>query len=290
MTAAIIITTLVTGGVYALLASGFSLMFGAARVINLAHTAFFMLAAYGMWYSMSELNLGIIGSIVITVVAITALGLLSYRFIINRIRQHIVAVLLITIALAMAFQEIMLSVFGGHYRGAPTLIRGATDIFGITVTNQELLSLGIVAAIVIIIWLVLAKTKLGIAIRATAQDAEIANLMGISVSRTLLLTMGLATAMAAVAGVVVAPLWVVYPYMWTTPLMMIMVIVVLGGLGSIKGSIIGAFIVALVETLVVFLMPGGAFLKLVFALLAMVIVLMVRPGGLFGIVFEEERL
>jgi branched-chain amino acid transport system permease protein len=78
--------------------------------------------------------------------------------------------------------------------------------------------------------------------------------------------------------------------MWLSPLVMVMAIVTLGGLGSIKGSVIGAFIIAFVETLVVFLVPAGAFLKLAFALLAMVIILVVRPEGLFGVVFEEERL
>jgi branched-chain amino acid transport system permease protein len=152
------------------------------------------------------------------------------------------------------------------------------------------LSVGIVLVVLLCVWAVLSRTKLGIAIRATAQDAEIANLMGINVSRILLITMGIAAALAAVSGIVVAPLWVVYPYMWLSPLVMVMAIVTLGGLGSIKGSVIGAFIIALVETSVVFLIPAGAFLKLAFALLAMVIILVVRPEGLFGVIFEEERL
>lgn len=286
----IIVSTLVTGGVYALLAIGFSLIFGNARVINMAHTAFFMVAAYGMWYFMRELGLGVIASIAITVPAVTVLGLLAYWFLINRIREHHAAVLLMTVALALVFQEIFLGIFASHYRAIPYLISGYSEILGIRVLNQHLLSLGIVAAVIVIVWLVLAKTKLGIAIRATAQDAEIANLMGISVPRTLLITMGIATALAAIAAVVVAPLWVVYPYMWNAPLVMVLVIVVLGGLGSIKGSIIGAFIVALVEVLVATLMPSGAYLKVMFAMLVMIIVLVVRPGGLFGIVFEEERL
>jgi len=276
--------------VYGLLASGFSLIFGMAHIINLAHTAFFMVAAYGMFYFMRELGWGAMPSIVLTVVVVTLLGILAYRFLLNRIRQHIVAVLLITIALAMAFQEIMLLAFTAQYRSAPTLIPGFTEILGVSIQNQQLLSLGIVAAVVIILWLVLTKTKLGISIRATANDDEVANLMGISVPRTLMITMGIATALAAVAGIAVAPLWTVYPYMWTPPLVTVMVIVVLGGLGNIKGSFIGAFIIALVETLVVFFLPAGSYLKTAFVLLVMVIVLVVRPGGLFGIVFEEERL
>jgi branched-chain amino acid transport system permease protein len=286
----IIVSTLVSGGVYALLATGFSLIFGNARVINMAHTAFFMVAAYGMRYFMREFGLGAIESIAITVPAVTLLGLLAYWFLINRIREHHAAVLLMTVALALAFQEIFLGILGNHPAAAPQLIEGYSEILGVRVLNQKLLSLGIAAAVIVIVWLVLAKTKLGIAIRATAQDAEIANLMGISVPRTLLITMGIATALAAVAAVVVAPLWAVYPYMWNAPLVMVLVIVVLGGLGSIKGSIIGAFIVALVEVLVATLMPSGAYLKVMFAMLVMIIVLVVRPGGLFGIVFEEERL
>ncbi|MGA8848538.1 MAG: branched-chain amino acid ABC transporter permease [Dehalococcoidia bacterium] len=290
MVGLIIVLTLVNGGVYALLAIGFSLIFGNARVINMAHTAFFMVAAYGMWYFMRELGLGLMASIAITVPAVTLLGLLAYRFLIDRIREHHAAVLLMTVALALAFQEILLAVFSSTYYSIPYLIKGYSEILGVRVLNQHLLSLGIVAAVIVIVWLVLAKTKLGIALRATAQDAEVANLMGISVPRTLLITMGIATALAAIAAVVVAPLWVVYPYLWNAPLVMVLVIVVLGGLGSIKGSIIGAFIVALVEVLVTTLMPSGAYLKMMFAMLVMIIVLVVRPGGLFGIVFEEERL
>jgi branched-chain amino acid transport system permease protein len=140
------------------------------------------------------------------------------------------------------------------------------------------------------VWLILAKTKLGIALRATAQDAEVANLMGISVPRTLTITMGIATALAAIAAVAVAPIWIISPDMWSPPLVMVMVIVIIGGLGSIKGAIIGAFIVALVENSVKVLLPEYNFLAVVFAILAMVIVLIVRPGGLFGVLFEEEKL
>ena len=286
----IIILTLVTGGIYALLAIGFSLIFGNARVINLAHTGFFMLTAYGLWYFMRRLGIDVAWAILITVPAVTLLGILAYRYLINPIREHLAAVLLMTIALAMVFQELMTALFSNNYWAIPPLIPGFTEILGVRVLNQHLLTLGIVVVVIVIVWLILAKTKLGIALRATAQDAEVANLMGISVPRTLMITMGIATALAAIAAVAVAPIWTIYPAMWTPPLVMIMVVVVLGGLGSIKGAIIGAFIIALVEVSVSTLLPTYAYLKVVFAILAMVIVLSVRPGGLFGIMFEEERL
>jgi len=288
--ARIIVFTLVTGGVYAILASGFSLIFGVARVSNLAHTAFYMLAAYGMWYFALQLGLGFVPSIILTLVIIPLLGILSYRFLMDRVREHHAALLLLTVALALVIQEGLMIVFGGYFRSVPPLIPGFVMVMGVRVASQNLLSLGIMAVVIVGLWLLLTRTKLGITIRATAQDAEVANLMGIGVSRTLMMTMGIATALAAVAGVVVAPLWSVFPLMWMTPLTMILVIVVLGGLGSIKGSIIGAFIIALVEVLVISFVPQGGFLRTSFALLAMVIVLVVRPGGLFGVVFEEERL
>ena len=290
MIQAFIIQMLVTGGVYALLALGFSLIFGVARMINLAHTAFFMLAAYGMFFCSYQLGLDPITSIILSIVVTTLIAVASYKLLIDRVREHQVTVLLITIALAMVFQELMLLAFGAHFRAAPALIPGYLEVLGVRITYQQLLSVGIVLVVLICVWAILLRTKLGIAIRATAQDAEIANLMGINVSRILLITMGIAAALAAISGVVVAPLWVVYPYMWLSPLVMVMAIVTLGGLGSIKGSVIGAFIIALMETLVVFLVPAGVFLKLAFALLAMVIILVVRPEGLFGVIFEEERL
>jgi branched-chain amino acid transport system permease protein len=286
----ILIMTLVTGGIYALLAIGFSLIFGNARVINMAHTAFFMLAAYFMWYFIRRLGLGTAPAIAITIPAVTGIGMLAYRFLINPIREHLAAVLLMTVVLALAFQEIMTAAFKFHYYLLPNLISGYTEILGVRVLNQHLLILGVVAAVIVIVLLILNKTNLGIALRATAQDAEVASLMGISVPQTLMITMGIATALATVAAVVVAPIWTVYPTMWTPPLVMVLVIVVLGGLGSIKGAIIGAFIIALVEELVTNLMPSYSYLSTVFAILAMVIVLSVRPGGLFGVVFEEERL
>jgi branched-chain amino acid transport system permease protein len=290
MVAQIIVGTLVTGGVYALLAVGFSLIFGNARVINMAHTGFFMLAAYGLYYFIRVLGLDTGWAIVISVLAATLIGILAYRFLINPIREHHAAVLLMTVAIVLVFQEAMTAAFSSKYWSIPSLISGFTDILGVSVQNQRLLILGVVAAAIIGVWLVLSRTKLGIALRATAQDAEVATLMGISVPRTLMITMGIATFLAAVAAVVVAPIWTIYPAMWSLPLVMVLVIVVLGGLGSIKGAIIGAFIIALVEVSVAVLMPQYAYLKVVFSILAMVIVLIVRPGGLFGVIFEEERL
>ena len=286
----IVINGLVRGGVYALLAVGFSLIFGVARMINLAHTSFYMLAAYGIYTFANVLGLSPIWSIVLSLVVTTLLGLGTYKLFIDRVREHNVTVLLITIALAIIFQECMVLAFGGHYLGAPGFVSGYWEVIGVKVSYQNLLAFGTSIVVLFGTWALLSKTSLGIAIRATAQDTEIANLMGIDVPKILLLTMGIAVALAAIAGIVVAPALVLEPRMWTHPLVMVMAIVVLGGLGSVKGSFIGAFILGFVEVLVVFLIPAGAYLKGAIALLVMVVILLVRPEGLFGVAFEEERL
>jgi len=288
----IIIQTLVKGSVYALLALGFALIFGVARVLQLSHTAFYMLAAYGIFIfaDVQYLGLNPVLSVILSIIITTGIGLAVYKLLIDRVREHHVTVMLITLAVAMAFQQIMIIIFSGQYRSAPAFVTGYWEIIGVKVSFQNMLVFVGAAVVLLIIWAILSKTRLGIAIRATAQDTEIANLMGINVSTILFTVMGLAAALAAVAGVLVAPTLVLDPGMLWPPFVMVMAIITLGGLGSVKGSVIGAFILALVEVLVVFLMPTGAFLKGAFALLVMVIVLIVRPEGLFGVVFEEERL
>jgi len=288
----IIIQTLVKGSVYALLALGFALIFGVARVLQLSHTSFYMLAAYGLFIFADAQYLGLNPALsaIISIVVTTGIGLAVYKLFIDRVREHHVTVMLITLAVAMAFQQIMLIIFSGQYRSAPALVTGNWEILGVKVALQNLLVFAGAAIVLIIVWALLSKTRLGIAIRATAQDTEIANLMGINVSTILLSVMGMAAALAAVAGVLVAPTLVLDPAMLWPPFVMVMAIITLGGLGSVKGSVIGAFILACVEVLVVFLFPAGAFLKGAVALLVMVVVLIFRPEGLFGVVFEEERL
>jgi len=285
----IIIYGLVSSGVYALLAVGFSLIFGVARIVNLSHTAFYMLAAYLIYSLTITLGLNLFLSIAIAIVAVIVVGTISYRLVIARVRQHEATTLIVTIALAIIIQEAILKGFGGNPRSVPKLISGSTEIFGVSVLNQQLLTLGVVLLLILVTWLFLMKTKSGVAIRSTAQDREAANLMGINVPRIEMLTMAMSVGLAAIAGALVAPLFVLTPGMWIHPLVMVLAIVVLGGLGSLQGSLIGAVILGFAETLVVFLAPSGAFLKTSVALTIMLIVILIRPEGLFGVKFEEER-
>ncbi len=248
-----------------------------------------MLAAYCFYMLLVKVGLGFLTSALIAVGGTVALSMLCYRLVIEPVREHEAAVLIATIALALIFQELMLLSFGGNYLGIPSTLEGSVRFLGVSIPYQRLLILVVAAAMLALVWFILYRTRLGLAVRATANDLEVANLMGMNVHRVAMATVALSVALAAVAGVVVAPVFVVDPFMWLAPLVTMLAIVVLGGLGSMKGSLIGALIIGYVEAITVFVVPAGAYLKGAVALAIMVAVLLVRPEGLFGIAFEEER-
>jgi branched-chain amino acid transport system permease protein len=284
----ILVTGLVNGGVYALLAVGFSLVFGVARIVNIAHTAFYMLAAYCLYTLLErQVHPAIAGPI--SVAAVTALSVVAYKLVIEPVREHEAAVLIATIALGLIFQEVMLWLFGGHFLGIPNAVEGVVSVAGVSIPYQRLVILAVAAVVLAGTWWLLYRTRLGLAIRATANDLEVASLLGMNVHRVAMATVAISVALAAIAGVAVAPVFVVDPFMWLSPLVTVLSIVVLGGLGSLKGSVIGALIIGYVEAITVFSLPQGAFLKGAMSLTMMVAVLLGRPEGLFGVAFEEER-
>jgi len=285
----IIVSSLISGSTYALLAIGFSLIFGVARIVNIAHTAFYMLAAYCIFFINHRLGLPPVPSMVLAIILVIVLGAISYKILIEPIREHEAAVLIATIAMAMIIQEFMLLLFSGDYRSVPPLVAGYATIIGYKITYQQLLTIAMVLLVLGGTWWLLMKTRLGLAIRSTAQDREVAGLMGMNEARVALVTIAVSIGLAGFAGAVVVPLTVINPFMWMNPLIMMMAVVVLGGMGSIKGSFLGAYILGLTEALVVFILPKGAFLKEPVALSIMIIVLVLRPEGLYGVAFEEER-
>jgi branched-chain amino acid transport system permease protein len=290
MITAILINGIVSGGIIAVLTLGFSLVFGVAKILNMAHTAFYMITAFFIFLGAKKLGFSVFISSAIATLITIAIGMLCYKLLLDRIKERETAVLIITVALAMLFQEILLIIFGGTPLRVPPFVDKGITIANVTVTYQEIIAILATGAIMIAVRVLLVKTRWGNAIRAVAEDKEIANLMGINVDSICLVTMGISAGLAAVAGAVIAPISMVYPLMWQNPLVVVLAAVVLGGLGSLKGSIIAAFILAFAEAIVVFLVPGGSFLKGAVSLSVMVIVLQVRPEGLFGVLFEEERL
>lgn len=286
----ILISGIQVGTVYAVLAIGFCLILGVARIVFLTYAAFYMLVGY-FWYILNTmLGINLVLGAALAVVMTTALGIGAYKLCIERIRGHETIVILASLVLAFFFEECVILGFGSHHRNIPAFIPGYVELLGVKVLNQYLLALGVSLILIVLIWLFLQKTKLGLAIRATSQDREAVNLMGMNEKGISVVAVGVGIALAAVAGVMVAPIYLLEPAMWTEPFIMVLAIVILGGLGSIKGSIIGAYILGFAQVALVYSLPMGVFIKGAVALAVMVLVLLIRPEGLFGVAFEEERL
>lgn len=285
-----LINWLATAGYYALLAIGFSLLFGVARMANFAHTSLYMLTGFLVYTFSLILGYGLILSSVLAICSVVIVAIGFYVMVLNRVKEQPLAVMMVTFALALLIQETLLTFFQASLRGMEPFFDGYFEIFGVRVSFQHVFTIFASAAVIIGLILLLSKTKLGKAIRAVSQDAEMANVMGVNVGRILLITTGISAALAGIAAIVILPLFSIEPYMWLTPLTVIIAAVVLGGLGSIKGSIFGALILSFAEVLVITFIPQGGFLRGVASMLALVAVLIFRPEGLFGITFEEERI
>lgn len=288
MLASILIQGLILTGLYAMLAMGFSLVFGVGRVLNLAHTAFFMLGSYSIFFFLGW-GAGMPLAVIASAVTVVVVGLVLYKLFIHPVREMEATVLIMALATAVLLQEILRLLSGGA--GAlpvPPLFPGFVRILRVRVRNQEIATLGLALLSLTGVWVLIARTRLGLAIRAAAQDREVAHLMGIHVNRVTAVVMGLGLLLAALAGAAVAPVRTVEPHMWMHPLVIVLAAVVLGGLGSLKGSLIGAAILAFAEVTVRIAVPGGAFLRTAVALAIMLAVFLLRPEGLFRSGVTEE--
>lgn len=273
----IIISGLILGGLYCLMSIGFSLIHGVARVMNLAHGALYMLTAY-LIYSLLSLGLG--PAIIISLIVTVLFSLIIYKLLIGPLREKESRAAIVTLALALIFQESVKLIWGPEFKSIPSVTTGYVTIIGVRVVNQKLLSLIVAIILVAILWVFIRQTKQGKAIRAVAQNMEVAKLVGINITRVFMLSMGISALLAGFAAVLFAPVYVVSPNSWTI-LFSSFPVIVLGGLGSIKGSFIASFIIAFIEKILEFTVGGGYIVPTVtFAI--MIVVLLIRPSGLFG--------
>lgn len=285
-----------TGGTFALLALGFTWSYGVAEVVNMAHGALFMVGTYIFFFLVApqpfgflQLNAG--PAAILAVICTGIIGAFVYVLTIHPIIEDHVAVLVVTVGVALIFQQLMLLQFTSKHMAVPPFLTGHVSIWGVTVTYSRILAFAASLVLFAGVWVFIIKTKIGGAMRAVAQDREMAMLVGINTTRLYMLTMGIAASLAAVAGIFIvsSTSQVAQPYMWLHPLAVSFAIVILGGLGSIKGTFVGAFIVGFAETAVEVSLPEGGFLKGAFALGIMVVILLLRPRGLFGKRIELEE-
>jgi branched-chain amino acid transport system permease protein len=276
----IVIFGTIWGAIYTILALGFTIIFGVARVLNLAYGAMYLVASYLIYTLVTRFGLPAVPAWLLAVAATAVAGMLLYRVFIFPLRETLGRVLIVTAGIAIFLQEVAVLLYSTEPRYVPTVLPGSLEILGARVTHQQLLTLAVAVALVALLHLFLARTRYGRELRAVAQDSEMAALMGIPVERTYLVAMGLSTGLAAAAGALVAPFLTVNPEMGWSPLLVAFTVVVLGGLGSLWGTIAAAFIVAYAEMLTAFLISPQLREAATFAI--MIGTLVFRPHGLFG--------
>ena len=276
----ILIYGAVSSAIYAMLAVGFTLIFGVARILNLAHGSFYALGAYSAFAMTSLLSLPLLVAAPLSVLVVALFGVAMERFLVRPLRQSQLAVLMITLAVSLAVEQALFLTFGSEYRNVPSFIAEKIAIGGVDISGQRLLALTVGVAVLLILWLIIQRTRLGAAILAVSQDPEAAQYMGIPTNRIFSIVMAISAGTAALAGVLVSPFLTVQPSMGLLPMVKAFAIVIVGGLGSIPGSIIAALILGYSETAVAYL-ASTAWTELV-SLVAVVATLMIRPSGIFG--------
>jgi branched-chain amino acid transport system permease protein len=284
----LIVNTLQIGSVYVLFALGLTLIFGVMRIINFAHAEFFTLAALVvavfMRWAKDALELPLwldyLGASLAASVVVLVLGTLLYQFAFRRYLRDLVAGFILSLGLVLLLQGAMVEVFGGLPQEMPTLIPGNTTVLGATMTNQRLLLCALSLSVTVLLYLMIHRTRLGLCLRAMAEDHEAAMLQGMPYQRIALYGFLIGLVLAALAGCLVAPLSVVVPTLGSEYLIKAFMIVIVGGLGSLPGAVVASFIIAFVESSVGFVWDLTTAAILMFVVV--IILLLVRPQGLFG--------
>ena len=276
----ILIYGAVTSAIYAMLAVGFTLIFGVARVLNLAHGSFYALGAYGTYVGTDILGLPLWQAAVLAIAFVAFFGVIVEKVLIRPLRYSQLGVLMITLAVSLVVEQALFLIFGSEYRNVPAFIDTKLSIGGVDVAGQRLLTLLVAVVSIGALYLFIQRTRLGSAILAISQDAEAAKYMGIPSDRIFSLVMAISASLAALAGVLAGPFLSVQPSMHLLPIVKAFAIVIVGGLGSIPGSILAALMLGYAETLVAYLV-STSWTEIV-SVLATLLMLVFRPAGFFG--------
>lgn len=278
------LSAILLAGLYATMAYGLGLIYGTLRVVNLAHGGVIMAGAYLGWTLHEGFGIDPYLSIPIVAVAAFVLGVIMYQLLVRRLPRGPAggpASLLLLFGVWLVLRNIAYLIFTGNDQTIRTTYSSRSlAILGSHVSVNRLVVLGIAVVIAVALHLLLKRTQLGRAIRAVAQNADSCTLVGVDVNRIYTLTFGIGSALAGVAGVLLATLFSFSPNAGSSELLKSFVVVVLGGLGSVFGISVAALIVATAEVFAILVLPS--YLTTAVGFMLLVLVLILRPGGLFG--------
>jgi branched-chain amino acid transport system permease protein len=273
---------LINGSFYAILSLGLAIIFGLLNIINFTHGAQYMLGAFVAWFLLQYLGIGYWWALLLAPLLVGAFGIIIERVLISRLYHldHLYG-LLLTFGLALVIQGLLRNEFGisGLPYAIPAELAGGQNLGFMFLPNYR--GWVIVASLVVCLatWFVIEKTRLGAYLRAATENPTLVGAFGINVPLMITLTYGFGVALAAFAGVLAAPIYSVNPNMGADLIIVVFAVVVIGGMGSILGSVVTGFGLGIVEGLTRVFYPEGSAV-VIFVIMA--IVLLVRPAGLFG--------
>ena len=270
------------GSIYALVALGYSMVYGIVKLINFAHGEIIMVGSYCLWYCISRLGVSPVLAIAITVVLCSLLGVLIEKVAYKPLRKSARISLLITaIGISLLLQNTMQLLFSANPRMFTNIFPGSVTVGGLTVSITALVTIGVSIVMMVGLHFLVNKTKMGTAMRAVSEDTETAQLMGVNVNNTISFTFAVGSALAAVAAVLYCNSYAqIVPTMGSMLGLKAFVAAVLGGIGSIPGAVIGGFTIGVAETLTKGYISSNLADAVVFGIL--ILVLLIKPTGLMG--------
>jgi len=276
---------LLRGGMYALMALGLSLIFGVLNVVNFAQGEFFMLGAYIGYFAVVVLGLDPVVGVLASAAVLFVFGCFLDKTLMSYLRKRagrdwLVNSFVLTLGLSAILQNGALEILGANFRGVQYYWTGSFEFFGMAFTVQRLVIVFASAIITAVFWFFTKKTNFGKAIRAVSEEKDVARTLGISVNLVYMLSFGLSAMLSGIAGALLLPTASAYPTVGSVPLLEGFTVVILGGLGNIKGAIFGGFLLGILESFATFYTSAGW--QTVLSLTLVVLVLLVRPSGLFG--------
>ncbi len=276
----VLIQGLLLSGLYALIAVGFTLIFSIGRVLNLAYGAYLLIGGYAYFYFTQAIGLPKLAAVLLAAVIGCALGILKFLLIVRPLRGNHVAIEISTLILAVVLQSAVVLAFGDSSKILLPIIPGVERVAGAAVPYSNLFAAVMSWVILIALWIFIRSTHTGRAMQAVSMDAKGAAISGIDADRVNMITWAISGTLGAVAGVFFASYTQLYPGMWVAPLIIAVAVVIVGGIGSIIGTLIVAHIIGFMEVLVsTYLAPE---LRGIFTMVLIIAILVLRPRGLFG--------
>jgi len=273
---------IVSGSIYTLMALGLTMIFGILDITNFAHGEFYMLGAFFAVICSKALGLSFFPSMIVSMAMVAVLGVIFERAAFRPLRKSSpVNVMVGSLGLSILVQNSALLLWGADPQRLETpYLDLIINFWGLQSTAQRLLVIVIAILMILVLTFVIKKTRFGKAMRACAQDMEAAEWVGVNINRIAMGTFAIGSALAAAAGALVGPIFLVYPTMGLVPVLKSFVVVIFGGMGNVPGAILGGYVIGITENIATgFISPAY---KDAIAFVMMIVILVIRPSGIFG--------